>query len=148
MAPSRIGDPLTRRQLLASGVMAGAGVVLGGLSAAPPAVGRESWLRRSSYAGRIGDRFRARAAGGPTVTLRLEAIGDLTGTTRSGDSLAGRDDAFLLVLSGPDTPRLTQGIHELRHGTLGRAHLFLVPQARGELGNTYVVVVSRADRRS
>jgi hypothetical protein len=126
--------------------MAGAGVVLAGLVAAPPAAARDSWLRRASYAGRIGEPFHARAADGTSVTLRLEAIGDLIGTTSSGTSLAGHDEAFLLEFRGPDAPALTQGVHELRHRGLGRTHLFLVPHARDGLGTTYVIVVSRADR--
>jgi hypothetical protein len=138
--------PFTRRHLLALGATVAAGASLGGLVAAPPVVGRESWLRRASYTGRVGEPFRARLPGGATVTLWLVEVGDLIGTTPSGTSLAGRDDAFLLEFRGPDTPRLTQGVHELRHRAVGRGRLFVVPQAQRRDGNAYAVVVNRADR--
>jgi hypothetical protein len=132
--------PLTRRRLLAVGLTAGAAAGLAGLASAPSVFGRESWLRRATYARRVGHTFHARTAGGGTVALRLAKVRDLDGTTSSGASLAGRDDAFLLELTGPAHTRLEQGVYELRHRTLGLAQLFLVPYPQ----NAYAVVVNRA----
>jgi hypothetical protein len=115
---------------------------LTGVVRTPSALGRESWLRRASYAGRVGERFTVRVAGGQTVTLRLAGVDDLVGTTPSGVSVPGRDDAVLLELRGPKTPRLAQGVHELRHRTLGRSRLFVVPQAR----SGYAIVINRSAR--
>jgi uncharacterized protein DUF6916 len=132
---------VTRRQLLAWGATAGAAATLHGLVAAPLSLGRESWVRRATYARRVGETFRAVLDDGTTVALRLVAVDDLAGQTARGRSLAGRDDAFLLEFLGPDTPRRPQGVYELRHRALGRARLFLVPHE-----STYVAVVNRADR--
>jgi hypothetical protein len=132
--------PLTRRDLLAWGVATGAAAGLAGLAAAPPVLGRQSWLRRSTYAQRLGEPFSVRITGGTKVTLRLADVDDLAGTTSSGASLAGRDDAFLLELTGPAEPRLTQGVYELRHRTLGVSRLFIVPHPQ----NSYAVLVNRS----
>jgi hypothetical protein len=138
--------PMTRRRLLAWGATAAAATAVPPLLVAPEAVGRESWLRRGSYEKHLGDRFRAVLGDGRTVSLRLEAVRDLSGTTPSGRPLAGRGDAFMLELCGPDTPRLTQGISELRHAAFGHRDLFIVPQRPGRNGSSYAVVVNRADR--
>jgi hypothetical protein len=138
--------PMTRRHLLGWGASAAVIASLPPLVAAPAAVGRTSWLQRATYARHLGEWFRAELGGGRTVALRLMAVEDLVGTTPSGTSLAGRDDAFLLVLRGPDAPRLTQGVRQLRHVALGSGGLFLVPEARRSNETTYAVVVNRADR--
>jgi hypothetical protein len=137
---------VTRRQLLAWGAAAGAAATLPGLVAAPAALGRESWLRRATYTRRVGDTFHAVLENGRTVPLRLSAVEDLAGSTARGTSLAGRDDAFLLELRGPGEPSLGQGAYELRHRTLGRDTLFLVPQAPEARGTAYAIVVNRVDR--
>jgi hypothetical protein len=138
--------PITRRRLLAWGATAAAATTVAPLLMAPGAVGRESWLRRGSYENHVGEYFRAGLGDGRTVSLRLEAVRDLIGTTPKGRSLAGHDDAFLLELRGPDTPRLPQGVSELRHSALGRRHLFVVPDGPARDGSAYAVVVNRADR--
>jgi hypothetical protein len=135
---------ITRRQLLAWSTTASLAVILRGFIAAPHAVARETWLRRASYTGRVGQTFQAALGGAKRVGLRLAAVQQLAGTTPTGASLAGRDDAFLLEFRGPRTPRLSQGVFELHHPALGRQPFFLVPQAPGRHGNTYAVVVNRA----
>jgi hypothetical protein len=148
---SRAGDdslvgPMTRRRLLRWGATAAAAAAVPPLLVAPEAVARESWLRRGSYEKHVGEYFRAVLPDGRTVSLRLAAVRDLIGTTPSGQALTGRDDAFLLELQGPDTPRLTQGVSEFRHTSLGRCGLFVVPQGPPAKGSAYAVVVNRADR--
>jgi hypothetical protein len=139
--------PFSRRHLLAWGATtAVAAGVPGFVASAGAAVRPASWLRRASYAGQLGESFRAGVVGGPVVSLRLETVGDLSGTTPNGRPVADRNDAFVLELRGPETPRLTQGIYELRNRALGRASLFLVPQAPGKNGSTYAVVVNRSSR--
>jgi hypothetical protein len=137
---------VTRRQLIAWGATTAVVASLPRLVASPRAVAQGSWLRRAGYTGRIGQAFRASAGDATTVDLRLEAVRDLAGTTPGGATLAARDDAFLLELRGPVTPRLGQGVFELRHPALGRKRLFLVPQAPEAHGTSYVVVVNRAAR--
>jgi hypothetical protein len=143
---SAIHAPMTRRRLLTWGATAAAATAVPPLLVAPEAVGRESWLRRGSYEKHLGERFRAVLADGRTVSLRLDAVRDLSGTTPSGHALAGRDDAFMLELRGPDAPRLTQGVSELRHTAFGHRDLFIVPERPTRNGSSYAVVVNRADR--
>jgi hypothetical protein len=144
--PEDVRRAVTRRQLLAWGATVGAAATLGGLVAAPRSFAWDSWLRRATYTRRVGESFHASLAGGGTVVLRLSAVEDLAGSAPRGASLAGRDDAFLLEFRGPHAPRLAQGVVELRHRALGRHRFFLVPQALGDDGNTYVVVVNRVAR--
>ncbi len=138
--------PLTRRHLLRWGATAAIGTAAAPLLVAPEAVGRKSWLRRGSYEDLVGGCFRVELGNGRTVGLRLEAVRDLVGTTPSGRALAGRDDAFLLELRGPDTPRLRQGVGGFRHVAFGRRSLFVVPQGPAGNGCAYAIVVNRADR--
>jgi hypothetical protein len=148
LAPNADRDrtAITRRQLLAWGATASVAVTLRGLAAAPQSVATEPLLRRASYVGRVGQSFYAAQGGATTVSLRLLAVDDLIGTTPRGASLAGLDDAFLLEFRGPSTPRLSQGVYQLHHQAIGHIRLFLVPQAPGGHGNTYAVVINRADR--
>jgi hypothetical protein len=136
-----MGQVMTRRRLF---WLVGATAVVGGLplrAGAARAATDSPWLRRSGYAGRLGERFEV---DGRPLTLRLTAVGDLEGTTGAGRSLAGRDDAFYATLRGPRAPALAQGVHGLSHPELGRASLFLVPGERRGHAATYQLVVNRA----
>jgi hypothetical protein len=137
---------LSRRQLLTRGAVAALAATLPGVVAAPDAFGRANWLRRASYAGRLGETFRAVLPDGRAVSLRLVAVENLIGTSPSGKSLEGSEDSFLLELDGPEEPRLEQGIHEVRHPAFGRSMLFLVPRAQEKNRRRYAVVVNRCTR--
>ena len=137
---------LTRRRLLATGAPATVLATLPSLVTARDAIGRPTWLRRASYAGRVGETFRVVLADGRIVSLRLAGVENLVGTSPSGRSLKGSDAAFLLELQGPAKPSLEQGVRELRHPVLGRGMLFLVPEAPHRRGSRYAVVVNRHGR--
>lgn len=51
-----------------------------------------------------------------------------------------RPAPFAVVLAGPASPLLEQGIHPLLHPTHGRLDLFLVPVARDAAGMRYEIV--------
>ena len=129
---------LTRRTLLGLGATA-AGAALAGAwpewaTAAP------SHLRRSSYAGRVGQRF---AAG--SVPLRLVSVADVAGAARDR-SLAGSDDAFVLVFSGPLDRPLEPGIQRLSARGLGRFELFVSAVERPGADRRYEAVIDRSVR--
>ena len=137
---------LTRRRLLTWGATAAIAATLPLVGAARNALGRERWLRRGSYAGRVGETFRTVVADGRQVSLRLITVEDLVGTSPSGNSLAGSGDSFLLEFQGPTSPHVEQGMCELQHPAFGRGTLFLVPEAPRSTGSRYAVVVNRRVR--
>jgi hypothetical protein len=129
---------VTRRTLLGIGATA-AGAALAGAwpqwaTAAP------SHLRRSSYAGRVGQRF----AAGP-VQLRLASVADIAGATRDR-SLAGSEDAFVLAFSGPLDRALEPGTHRLSARGLGSFDLFVSPVGRPGADRRYEAVIDRSVR--
>jgi hypothetical protein len=136
--------PLTRRRLLQLGGAAGLTAALP--LRVSPAHARTSWLRRSTYAGRTGEAFKATLRDGRTLSLRLLDVSDLQGLTAAGGKLAGRDDAFCLSFRSTSSWRLPQGTYRLSHPQLGGAELFLVPGARGDGQAAYAAVIHRADR--
>lgn len=132
---------LTRRSLLRTGVLATA-ATLAGLRpwAAAGAEAAASHLRRSSYAGLLGQRF---AVG--SVQLRLLSVADIAGADVDA-SLAGSDDAFVLTFSGPLAPVLDARTRTLRHARLGRFDLFLSPVNKPRKYQLYEAVVDRSVR--
>jgi uncharacterized protein DUF6916 len=136
---------LTRRRLLITGVTAAVAVTLPPVTTTAEAIGRQSWLRRGSYAQRVGETFEAVLHDGATVALRLAGVADLVGTSPRGNSLARSDDSFLLEFDGPISPQFGQGVYELRHVAFGRDVLFLVPHAPRSNDARYAVVVNRHD---
>jgi Domain of unknown function (DUF6916) len=133
----------TRRTLLKT---SGAAALLSllGVEAARPARARAdstsdapAYLRRAGYAGLQGQSFATGAA-----ALKLLDVSDL-GRAAHDRSLAGADDAFSLSFSGPESQRLSQGIHTLRHPRLGSFDLFLVPVDQPAGDQRYEAVIDR-----
>jgi uncharacterized protein DUF6916 len=114
---------LTRRRLLATGgaSAAAAAVALNPrlAAAATAVVADPAHLRRSSYAGRLGEGF-AIDFWGSTQALTLVAVEDIG----AGD-LAGRDDAFSLIFTGDPALVLGDAATPLRNSRLGRFQLFV-----------------------
>lgn len=129
---------LTRRSFLRTGAVATAAAFAGRAWAPPGAKAAGGHLRRSSYAGRIGQGF---AVGSPE--LRLLSVSDLAGAAVD-KSLAGSEDAFALTFAGPLDPALEASAHAFRHGALGTFELFVAPveQPRGD--RRYEAVVDRS----
>jgi hypothetical protein len=130
---------LTRRSLLRAGVTAAAATLVGIRPwDAAPAAAAAGHLRRSSYDGLVGHRFRV-----GTVELRLVSVADVAGA--AGDkSLAGSEDAFVLTFSGPLEPALQPGTHELSHGGLGTFALFVSPVEQPRSDRRYEALVDRS----
>ena len=143
------GDPgLTRRRLVQAGGAAAVGLMLGavpaGAAAKPVSNTAPAYLRRSSYARLKGTALTATDARGAKVTLRIAEIADLA-RARVEKSIAGRDDAFALTLTGARSALLDGSIHELRHASMGSFSLFLVPVGRpSKTEQSYEVVVDRS----
>jgi hypothetical protein len=130
---------VTRRTLLNLGAAA-AGTALVAMSpwATAVAIAAPSHLRRSSYAGRVGQRF---AAG--SVDLRLLSVADVAGAGRDR-ALAGSEDAFALVFSGPLDRPLEAGAHALSNRGLGSFELFVSPVERPGADRRYEAVIDRS----
>jgi hypothetical protein len=140
---------VTRRRLLElTGIAALAQMpllseaVTGGSSGAGTAA---SVFRRSTFAPLVGSRFELRGTRGASVRARLVEVRDLRGAPAG--SKAG-EGAFALLFHGPRSPRLEQGMYELRHPGVAADRLLLVPSGTGRRGQDYEVVINqyRAER--
>jgi hypothetical protein len=138
----RTTKTLTRRSLLRGGAAATAAALAGIRPWAAPAVAGAvtpaGHLARSSYAGRIGQRFATGSA-----ELRLLSLSDVAGAAVQR-SLAGSEDAFALTFSGPLGPVLATGTHTLRHEELGTFDLFVSPVEQPHADRRYEAVVDRS----
>lgn len=72
--------------------------------------------------------------GGPPVALRLV---DVT------ESYGAGSEQFSLIFTGPADRRFDQGIHPVRHDTLGTFALFLVPVGTDGVTAMYQAVFNR-----
>jgi hypothetical protein len=124
----------TRRTLLKVGGVAAAALVL------PEAalgrsfkvrLGLNHPLRRSSYRGLRGERFRV--DGGQLI--KLERVQDLNSLQ------AGSETSFALIFSGPAA--LADPVPQLYHPWLGSFRLLLSPGAATAQGRTYVAVINQ-----
>jgi hypothetical protein len=132
---------MTRRSLLRSGAAAAAASFLGlHLWAPAPAGAAASHLRRSAYAGLVGENFTA-----GSVELRLLAVSDVAGAAVD-NSLAGSEDAFVLAFSGPLDRALAGGTHTLHHPRLGPFDLFVSAVEQPRSDQRYEAVVDRSVR--
>jgi hypothetical protein len=93
-------------------------------------------LRRSDFAARLHQRFRAAL---PEGALDLD-LDDVAAPGRVSDDGGDRDRPFSLVFSAPPSPALRQGIHRLEHPDLGILEVFLVPIGPGRDGLRYEAV--------
>jgi hypothetical protein len=101
-----------------------------------------SVFRRSTFAPLVGRRFELRGTRGESVRAKLVEVRDLRGAP------AADERAFALLFHGPRSPRLEQGLYELRHPSVARARLLVVPAGTGRRGQDYEVVINqhRAER--
>lgn len=60
--------------------------------------------------------------------------------TRELPAGSPRQSPFAVVLAGPVSPVLPQGIHALFHPARGRLDLFLVPIGRDAVGTRYEII--------
>ena len=95
-------------------------------------------LLRSSYLGLVAESFRV----GP-VDLRLLSVEDLAGAAVD-KSLKGREDAFVLVFSGPLGAALDGGTHAVTHPALGTFELFVSAVEQPQTDRRYEAVIDRS----
>ena len=87
---------------------------------------RLDWLTHDDFSGRVGEPFEMKVDDGHPLTLALAETS--VGTELGGPGPEDQERLqFSLVFSGPATPVLPQGTHELHHPELGELSLFLVP---------------------
>jgi hypothetical protein len=108
------------------------------LIAAPPA-GAGPWFTRASYSSLVGSSFFVKPGTGPTASLRLDAVGDITALSAERD--AAPDGRFSLLFTSASV--FAQGTYLVRHPTLGSANLFVVPVGAKSARQRYEVVVNR-----
>jgi hypothetical protein len=102
-------------------------------------------FRRATYQPLLGRQFSIRDRAGASIQAKLVEVRDLGGSAPRG---AGDEGAFALRFHGPRSPRLTQGMYELRRPGLARQLLLLTPSGTGRRGQDYEVVINqyRAER--
>ncbi|MEA2372988.1 MAG: hypothetical protein QOH12_3382 [Solirubrobacteraceae bacterium] len=129
---------LTRRRLLQAAAVTS--VAMAGLDllegAGAASSGVAAHLRRASFAPLTGQTLASSVA-----NLRLDEVADV-----ADRALAGRDDVFVLRLSGPGRPALEQGLAELSHPQLGGFSMFVVPIDDPSARQRYEVTVDRSVR--
>lgn len=92
-------------------------------------------LRRSSYHGLVGQRFRV---SGTRTRLRLVAVEDLN------KHQAGSDHAFALIFRGPrGAQRLATQVPTLYHPSMGSFELLISPGASSRQGQPYAAIINR-----
>jgi hypothetical protein len=129
----------TRRGLLRAGGAVGAAAVVGTKPWAPAAAsasGAPSPLLRSSYASLAGSQFAIDGIG-----VKLVSVSDLPAAA-TVKVLAGSEEAFALMFSGPLSPAIESGIHTFRHRRLGEFELFVAPVDIADDDQHYEVVVN------
>jgi hypothetical protein len=123
----------TRRTLLKVGGVTVAALMLPEAAfgrTVKPRFGLSNHLRRASYRGMIGQRFRVE----DSPSLKLEHVRDLNSLQ------AGSETAFALIFSGPAV--LENQVPQLYHRWLGSFRLLLSPGAETAHGRTYVAVIN------
>jgi hypothetical protein len=148
LAYPRPNAAITRRGLVAAAGAAVVGVALAetthlaGLARGLGDLGVPAYLRRSSFAPLVGDRFELLATDGRAVA-RLVGVDDLPAGGRIG-AQAGSDDAFALVFHASGATRLEQDVMTLTHPRLGRFALLVSPSGTGRHGQDYAATINRA----
>jgi hypothetical protein len=130
---------LTRRGLLRAGGAVGAAAVVGAKPWAPAAASAASPLSpllRSSYTSVGSTVFAIDGVG-----VKLKSVSDLPAAA-TVKVLAGSEEAFALMFSGPRAPAIDSGIHTFRHRELGEFELFVTPVDIANDDQHYEVVVN------
>jgi hypothetical protein len=142
-----LGEPMscpitmTRRSLLRVGAATTATTIVGLRPWAPArASAGPCHPVRSSYAGRVGQRF---AAG--SVGLELLSVADVAGAA-AHRRLAGSEHAFVLTFAGPLSSELEAGTHTLSNVELGTFELFVSPVEQPREDRRYEAVIDRSVR--
>lgn len=86
----------------------------------------------STFAGRVGERFRVQIEGAEQMVLELVEAKEVGRPHRPEARTP-----FSLVFRGPTEPVLPQRIYAFEHEELGRLEIFIVPIGRDERGTSY-----------
>ena len=96
-------------------------------------------LTYATFAGRLGDMFRAHAGPEGVVTLELVQATDLGSGSdvAGGESVPGQGGRFSILFQGPRDRLLPQGTYQFEHEQMGSFPLFIVPGTSGPHGLHY-----------
>jgi len=101
-------------------------------------------LRRSLFAGRLGDTFRVQLAPSGPISLRLVDVRDLRPASSAGAPRdADREQSFLIQFSGPRDRPLEQQLYRVEHAWIGAFALFIVPMAPDPEARYYEAIFNR-----
>jgi hypothetical protein len=138
---------VTRRHLLAGGAGVIGGLALFGLlPVLEGVIGKTigaAELTQGTFARLVGTSFRVNVAADRAATLRLISVRPLTvrGGPRPGPVPTG--EGFAPLFSGSLSESFGQGTYTLRHRTLGRFAMFLVPVGPAGPDQRYEAVFNR-----
>jgi len=126
----------------AGGVLLAAGYDIRARAPARPVPGAA--LRRSLFAGRLGDTFRVQLAPSGPISLRLVDVRDLRPASSAGAPRdADREQSFLIQFSGPRDRPLEQQLYRVEHAWIGAFALFIVPMAPDPEARYYEAIFNR-----
>lgn len=148
-----LAAPHTRRRLLAVGGAAALALAIepavrlvervSAPGPSPRARG-SSFLRTSTFAPLLGERFTLRGDTGGRVPARLVEIRNLRRGAQRGTVRGHAEEAFALRFHAPrSAPRIGQGVHRLHHPALGTFSLLVTPSGTGRRGQDYEAVINR-----
>lgn len=75
-----------------------------------------------------------------TVDFRGERVAVSVVESRDLPPISPRQSPFAIILQGPPTLLLQQGIHALHHPTHGQLDLFIVPLSRSEASTRFEII--------
>lgn len=90
-------------------------------------------------------RFAVKGLDGATskwMRIRLVAVDDLRESPSPQDDAKGIEH-FALRFEGPSSLPLSQGTYSVKHDTLGKFKLFIVPSGDGQSGLSYTAIFNR-----
>ena len=104
-------------------------------------------LTYATFAGRLGDMFRAHAGPEGVVTLELVQATDLGSGSdvAGGEGAPGQGARFSLLFQGPHDRLLPQGTYQFDHDQIGSFPLFIVPVGAAKSGLQYEAVFNRLE---
>jgi uncharacterized protein DUF6916 len=108
--------------------------------AGPPAASGPA-LRRTLFAGRLGEIFQA-DSGSSTLPLQLVDVRDLHASIYRQAGVDGEQN-FSLLFSGPIGRRLEQDTYRFAHSRIGSFPLFIVPMPQNQQAAYYEAIFSR-----
>lgn len=128
---------------IGAAAVGGAMLAIGGRLLAPrlPEVPGET-LMRSTFAGLLGEKFRAYQPDATALTFQLVAVRGLPNAPLLRGP-AHDEQSFTLIFRGPQGQSLDQGFFAFEHVRIGSFPLFIVPTASDQEDRQYAAIFNR-----